>query len=102
MKIEVTRFERLKEEYEICPKFGEVYTSLKSDPSRSVTDYILSDDYLFKGVWLCIPHTSVRDFLIWELHAGGITSHFGRNKTTTLVEDRFYRQNLKKEMTQII
>ena len=43
--------------------------------------------YLFKGVKLCIPLTSLRDFLVWEIHVGGLAGHFGRDKTIDLVED---------------
>lgn len=30
------------------------------------------------------------------MHVGGMTSHFGRDKTIALVEDRFYWPNLKE------
>ena len=39
---------------------------------------------------LCIPRTSFRDLLIWEMHVGGLAGHFGQDKTIALVEDRFY------------
>lgn len=90
MKTEVTGFDRSKEEYETYPNFGEVYTSLKRDSSRSVTYYTLQDGYISKGVRLCIFCTSMRDFLVWELHAVGMAGHFGRDNTTALVDDRFY------------
>lgn len=51
---------------------------------------MLQDGYLFQGTHLCIPHTSVRDFIVWEMHAGGMAGHFGRDKTIALVEDHFY------------
>lgn len=46
----------------------------------------------------CVPYTSVCDFLIWELHARGLASHFGRDKTIALVEDRIYWPSLKKDV----
>ena len=39
---------------------------------------------------LCIPWTSFRDLIIWEMHACGLVGHFGRDKSISLVEDRFY------------
>ena len=38
---------------------------------------------------LCIPWTSFKDLLIWKMHASGLDGHFGRDKTITLVKDRF-------------
>jgi len=51
---------------------------------------MLEDGYLFKSQKLCIPNTSLREFLVWELHAGGLTGHFGQAKTIVAVENRFY------------
>src|SRR5262249_46567285 len=65
-------------------------------------DYLLQDDYLFHGQKLCIPRTSVRDFLVWEMHAGGLAGHFGRNKTIELVEYRFYWPSLKRDVAKIV
>lgn len=59
MRIEVTEFERLKEAYASCLDFGETYTTLMSDSSVHIHDYILQDDHLFKGARLSIPCTSV-------------------------------------------
>ena len=89
MSVEVIGFDKLKEEYMSCPDFGSLYSALLEDQSKS-TEFVVHDGFLFKGTRLCIPHTSVRDFLILELHAGGIAGHFGRDKTIALVEDRFY------------
>ena len=47
------------------------------------------EGYLFKGIKLCIPHTSLREFLIWELHARGLARHFNRDKIIVLVQDMF-------------
>ena len=76
MSVKVTRFKRLKDDYKSCPDFGELYTSL-SNASRPIpNDYTLQDGYLFKANKLCIPWSSVRDFLVWETHAGGLAGHF--------------------------
>lgn len=76
MRIKVTGFERLKEAYASYPNFRETYITLVSDSSVLVLDYILQDNH-FKGTILCIPRTSVRYFLVWELHVGGLAGHFG-------------------------
>ena len=77
MSVKVTVFERLKDDYESCPDFGELYTSLSNAPRPTLDDYTFQDGYLFKANKLCIPWSSVRDFLVWEIHAGGLASHFG-------------------------
>ena len=59
-------------------------------------DYTLQDGYLFKANKLCIPRSSVRDFLVWEIYVGGLASHFGRDKTIEEVECQFYWPGLKK------
>ena len=87
---EVVGFDRLKDEYPTCPDFGNIYRSLQQGPSSMHSDYTLLDGYLFKRNQLCIPKTSVREFLIWEVHAGGLAGHFGRNKTILAMEEQFF------------
>ena len=51
---------------------------------------------------LCIPRTSFRDLLIWEMLVGGLAGHFGRDKTIALVEDKFYWPSLKNDVAKIV
>lgn len=41
----------------------------------------------FKGNQLCIPEGSLRIFVTEELHAGGVGSIFGRDKTEPFVKE---------------
>ena len=41
MSVEVTGFERLKEEYESCSEFGEIYLTLKDENHRVINGYHL-------------------------------------------------------------
>ena len=77
MSVKVTGFERLKDDYESCLDFGELYTSLSNAPRPILDDYTLQEGYLFKANKLCIPRSLVRDFLVWEIHVGGLAGHFG-------------------------
>ena len=61
---EVTGFERIKNDYDSYPDFGEVYKLLVDGLVREQDEYFLLDGYLFKANQLCIPRTSVRDFII--------------------------------------
>ena len=99
---EVVGFERLKEEYEFCPNFKKIYESVKLGPSTEFSEYVLRDGYLFKENRLCVPKTSLKDFLIWKIHAGGLAGHFGCNKTILAVEDQFYWPSLKKNVAQVV
>ena len=99
---EVIGFERLKDEYEKCPDFKTIFQSLNQGPSSDHSEYTLLDGYLFKENKLCIPKTSLRDFLIWEIHAGGLAGHFGRNKTILAIEDQFYWPGLKRQVAQVV
>jgi len=47
MSVEVTGFERLKEEYESCSGFREVYMTLRDENNRVVDSYHLKEGYLF-------------------------------------------------------
>ena len=77
MSVKVTGLKQLKDDYESYPDFGELYTSLRNASRPVLDDYTLQDGYLFKANKLCIPRSSVRDFLVWEIHVGGLAGHFG-------------------------
>ena len=98
----VVGFERLKEDYESCPDFRDSYLALSSNPSISLDDYTIREGFLFRATKLCIPRTSVRDFLVWEIHAGGLAGHFGRDKTIEEVERQFYWPTLKRDVAKIV
>ena len=102
MSVKVTGFERLKDDYESCPDFGELYTSLINALQPILDDYTLQDGYLFKANKLCILWSSMRDFLVWETHARGLTGHFGRDKIIEEVEHQFYWPGLKRGIAKIV
>jgi hypothetical protein len=95
LSTDITCFEAVKESYPHDPDFGTCYKALLTSPNWLDGHYSLLDGYLFKGTQLCLPHTSIRDFVIQELHAGGLAGHFGRDKIIAFVEDRFYWPHLK-------
>ena len=96
----VSDFERLKTEYESCPNFYEIYAELKDGITRKVNGFVLHDGCLFLDYKLCIIRTSLRKFLIWELHAGGLGRHFENEKTIEVVMYRFYWPSLKYDVTK--
>jgi hypothetical protein len=44
----------------------------------------------------------MRDFLIWEIHVGGLSGHFGRNKTIEEVERQFFWSSLKGDVAKLV
>ncbi|PKU69050.1 hypothetical protein MA16_Dca002319 [Dendrobium catenatum] len=90
MRIEVIGFERLKEDYKDCADFSDTNSLLTSGRERTIDDFLVEDGYLFKAQKLCIPQTSLHEYLVWELHAGGLVGYFGQAKTIAALENRFY------------
>jgi hypothetical protein len=44
----------------------------------------------------------MREFLIWETHAGGLSGYFGRNKTIEEVEHQFLWSSLKGDVAKLV
>lgn len=95
MSIRVVGFGGLKEEYECCLDIKDIFLSLPSGQIRIAWDFHLQDGYLFSVDKLCIPNTSVRDFIVWETHVGGLPGYFRQDKTIEEVERKFYWPRLK-------
>ena len=85
----ITGFDQLPLLYANCPDFQEAWRSATQSTLTS-DEYREDSGYLFFHNRLCIPVGSTRDFLIWELHGGGLAGHFGITKTLRAVEDRYY------------
>ncbi|CAA7399126.1 unnamed protein product [Spirodela intermedia] len=75
VKVQVTRFESLLDSYADCPDFSHI-----------LRDFLVANGCLFFRSRLCIPCTSLRDFLTWECHVGGLFGHFDCDKTIAVVE----------------
>ena len=77
-------FEVLRGLYANDEDFGSTWSKLPLD------DLSMHDDSLFKGNRLCIPHSSLREKLICDLHGGGLSGHLGWEKTIVSLEERYY------------
>jgi hypothetical protein len=102
LTVEVTAFAELKQQYQNDPDFGKTFGQLSIGASPAPAKFTLVEGYLFYDNRLCLPRTSIREFVINELHSRGIAGHFGRDKTIHLVEDRFYWPGLKRDVGTII
>ncbi|XP_038697971.1 uncharacterized protein LOC119995522 [Tripterygium wilfordii] len=45
---------------------------------------------------------STRDFLILELHEGGLAGHFGIDKTLSLAEDRLFWPHMRRDVVKVV
>lgn len=68
LSVEVVGFKHMIHDYPLCRDFGETYASVHDPSSPSSRGYCVHNRYLFRGVRLCIPSTSLRDYLVMELH----------------------------------
>ncbi|XP_022891965.1 uncharacterized protein LOC111406828 [Olea europaea var. sylvestris] len=71
MSVKVIGFERFKKDYEACPDFKDIFLDLQRGQSAAKDGFCLEGGYLFRANKLCISRTSVRDFIVWEVHAEG-------------------------------
>ena len=97
----VTGFDQIPLLYDNCADFRTVWlnTSLNAttpDGHRKEAGFHF---YLDR---LCIPEGSTQDFLIWELHGGGLVEHFGITKTLHTLEARYYWSRLRRDTRRMI
>lgn len=55
---------------------------------ENTEEFHIQEGYLFKGNQLYVPKTSLQIQLIKEMHEGGLSAHFGRDKIFALLEDK--------------
>ena len=53
-------------------------------------DFIFQKGYLFKGTRSCIPKCGTRELLIREIHEHSLASHYGENKTLTMLKEHYF------------
>lgn len=102
MSIKITGFKRHKDDYALCPNFGVIYSTLSNEQHPIIDHYTLKDRYLFESNKLYIPWTLVRDFILWEIHIGGLSEYFGHDKTIEEVKCQFHWPSLKRDITKLI
>ncbi|XP_060672687.1 uncharacterized protein LOC132803511 [Ziziphus jujuba] len=86
LQLEVVGFFALQDQYPDDPDFRNIWHKCRLQEAAG--DFHIHDGYLFKGLQLCIPRTSLHFKLIKDLHGGGLAAHIGRDKTISLLEER--------------
>ena len=65
-------------------------------------DYHIQEGFLFKNQQLCIRQGSLRLNLIKELHREGLHGHFGMDKTSVLVMERYFWPSINKDFSKFV
>lgn len=86
LAVQVTDFDQLIKDYSLCKDFSIIYSELLNGQRAQYLDFSIHDGYLFKGTCLCMPNTSLREQVAWELHAEGVACHFGCDKTIVMLK----------------
>jgi len=95
----VLGFEHLKSLYATDEDFGELYSDCQRHPKD---DFLLQDEYLFKGTRLCIPRGGTRELLVREVHGGSLAAHFGESKTLIMLREHYYWPGMKKDVQYVL
>ncbi|KAK0595935.1 hypothetical protein LWI29_011206 [Acer saccharum] len=89
-------FESMKEQYALDSDFKDIWYSLQNTTTPNHAGFMLKDGYLTKHSRICVAKGSMREFIIRELHGGGLAGHFRFDKTLTLVADLFFWPRLRQ------
>jgi hypothetical protein len=96
MQAKIIGFDYLKELYAEDKDFGNSWAQcLQGLPHNGMH---IQQGYLFRGNQLCIPRSSLREQMIYELHSSGLGGHLGRDKIMALAEERYYWPQLKRDI----
>nr|GEU79959.1 reverse transcriptase domain-containing protein [Tanacetum cinerariifolium] len=74
MKVNTKGFESFRDLYQDDPNFKE---ALSKCDVGTLQQFSKHDGFLFKGVRVCIPLSSLRESVIVESHVGGLVGHLG-------------------------
>lgn len=99
LKVEVLGFDCLAELYEDDEDFKDMGKCFRREPCG---DFLIQDGFLFKGVLLYLPRTSLHELVIRELHDGDLGGHFGHDKMVVVISSHYYWPQLMKDVGTIV
>ena len=105
VKISTLGFENLIAMYKEDVDFMDIYVSCENPFTHNRSqwlDYMLQEGLLFKDNKLCIPICSMRENLIQEKHSGGLTGHFGQDKTFSLVSNFYFWPKMQHDVKKFV
>ena len=95
IKVSSLGFESLINMYKEDVDFKYIYAACENLVTHNriqCLDYMLQEGLLFRNSKLCIPKCSMRENLIQEKHNGGLSKHFGHDKTFAQVSNFIFGQ----------
>jgi transposase InsO family protein len=98
-------FDGLKEMYQDDADFKDAYAACENPVANNRSqwlDYMLQEGLLFKNNKLCIPKCSMRENLIKEKHSGGLSGHFGQDKTFSQVNDFYFWPGMQNQVKKFV
>ena len=100
-QVQVTAFDSMKELYGDDADFKEAFEVCENPAIRDRNpwlEYIIHDCLLFKGNQLCIPKCLARETLIKEKHSGGLSGHFGHDKTLEQLKHFYFWPRMREDV----
>ena len=62
----------------------------------------LEGGFLFKRLWLYIVKSGFRVLLIQELYGGALVSHFGIEKTCSMIKEHYYAPKISGDVEHLV
>ena len=91
---------RLRGRYTNNNDFKKVWTTCVL--KQPCDDFYIHDEFLLKSGKLCLPHTSLREKVIRDLHGGGLAGYLRRDKAIASIKDIYYFPKLRRNLTTIV
>ena len=98
LELNVVGFDHIKHLYEHNVAFAIPYA--KCVTHTSWERYYIKDGYLMKANKLCIPESSLRLLLLQEAHGGGLTGHFGHDKTFASLSKHYFWPHMYRDVAR--
>lgn len=96
LRVSIVGFDLFKDLYATHSFFEPILTNVQQ---VSHDDFVLVDDFLFKGVCLCVPSCSLRLRLISELHG---VAHAGRDRSVEQPHRRFFWSTFCRDVSRYV
>ena len=94
----------MKRAYADDSYFGSIYAILIRQDHiglNSFEDFLLVNGFLFKVSNLFVPLGTRQEKLVTWMHSNGLGSHFGRDRTFGLANEKLFWSNMRRDMNRI-